>query len=340
MSARFLKLACLALCLVGAPLLAQEPAVPLASPARDHVSVGVYLASLYDTDAATSSFLADFYVWTNQKSGEGASVDPLDFVVFPGSLRQDLLFQQRKTVNGQEWSLRRYRGTFFHDWNLVNFPFDKHLLSIQLRNSAQESNLVDYVPDVANSGFDQELDIPGWRISGFKISAEDVTYATSFGDPSAIGAHRDPFSWITASVVMKREAFQLFVKLMAGGYLSLAAAMLVCFMVTVQPPVFAGRMVVQISSLFSAIISSRATDSILGRDDQFTLPSLLHVLIYVCIFCGLMITLRSRWLCENGKEVQAKVWERRTSLIIILLFVAANIILITRAALSPVEALQ
>jgi len=194
MFAQLLKLACLASCLVGAPLLAQEPAVPSASSARDQISVGLYLASLYDTDAATSSFLADFYVWTNQRSGENAPVDPLDFMVFPGSLRQDLLFQQRKVVNGQAWSLRRYRGSFFHDWNLVNFPFDKHLLSIQLRNSAQESNLVDYLPDVANSGFDHELDIPGWKISDFKISAEDVTYATSFGDPSAIGQHRDPFS--------------------------------------------------------------------------------------------------------------------------------------------------
>jgi len=54
-----------------------------------------------------------------------------------------------------------------------------------------------------------------------------------------------------AAVVMERDAFWLFLKLISGGYIAFAAAMLACLMKTTQPPVFSGRMVLQISCISS-----------------------------------------------------------------------------------------
>jgi hypothetical protein len=337
---RSLRLTLFAISCCVTSLCGQSTPLPVATPtprtpsnsAIHRVSVGVYLTALYDTDPSTSSFLADFYIWTNQQPG---NFDPLDALVFPGSRRQDTLFQSRRVVDGVEWSLRRFRGAFYHDWDLKDFPFDKHLIKIQFRDGAHESRVVDFVPDLANSAFNQQITLPGWRMSDFTMRAENITYNTTFGNPG--DDQPQTFTWITASVVMQREAFLLFVKLLIGGYLSLGAAMFACLMVTTQPPVFAGRMVLQISSLFSAIINNRATDSVMGRNDQFTLPDLLHILIYMMIFCALVITLRSRWLCEKGMEVQAKFMERRATVILVTLFAIANVILIWRATLSPVQ---
>jgi hypothetical protein len=302
-------------------------------PERSNVSVGIYLVSLYDIAPATSSFLIDFYVWTNQKS---ASFDPLASAVFPGTRQLEVLFQSLREVDGVQWSLRRYRGTFYHDWNLRNFPFDKHELKVQLRDSVHRTREVHYQPDIATSGVDRQFDLPGWRISDFRIAVEDVEYGTTFGDPGADEDSFRVFSWTTATVVMKRDALGLFLKLLTGAYIAFGAAMFACLMKTTQPPVFAGRMGLQISCLFAAIINNRTTDAILGRDDQITLPDMLHILIYFIIFLAMVITLRSRVLCEKGEEERAKNFERRTTAVMVAIFIITNIVLICRAALSPV----
>lgn len=339
------RLVCLLAAILGlaipATLLGQQAlpapgatsAPPKVQPERSNVSVGIYLVSLYDIAPATSSFLIDFYVWTNQKS---AAFDPLASAVFPGTRQLEVLFQSVRDVDGVQWSLRRYRGTFYHDWNLQNFPFDKHQLKVQLRDSVHRVREVYYQPDTDTSGVDRQFDLPGWRISDFRIAVEDVEYGTTFGDPAADEDSYRVFSWTTATVVMKRDALWLFMKLLTGGYIAFGAAMFACLMKTTQPPVFAGRMGLQISCLFAAIINNRTTDAILGRDDQFTLPDMLHLLIYIIIFLAMVITLRSRVLCEKGEEERAKKFERRATMVMVVLFVVTNIIMICRAALSPV----
>jgi len=181
----------------------------------------------------------------------------------------------------------------------------------------------------------REFDLPGWEVSDFQIETEDVRYDTTFGDPSVTSP--ETYRRIVASFVMKREAPALFLKLISGAYIAFAAAMMACLMKTTQPPVFSGRMGLQIACLFAAIINNRSTDASLGRDDLFTLPDLLHILIYAMIFCAMLITLRSRVLVETKREQRAILMERKATIALAVFFVVANIILIWRAAVSPIQ---
>ncbi len=313
---------------------AQNAPAPTAATGqvRD-IDVGVFLASLYDVNPATSSFLAEFYIWTDQRATD---FDPLESMVFPGSKGQELVFKGVREVDGVQWSLRRYRSTFFHDWDLTYFPFDKHQLKFQMREGAHQALSFNFRPDVKQSGMDSHFTVPGWNVSDFHIGMENVTYTTTFGNPT--GAEPEQFSWITATVTMKRTAFLLFTKLMSGAYISLAAALFACLMTTSQPPVLSGRIIVQVNCLFGAILNSRATDAVLGREDQFTLMQLLHVCIYFIIFMTMIITIRSRLLVERKEEEKAVRFERRWTVVLAAAFVVVNIILISVAALSPVEA--
>ncbi len=275
----------------------------------------------------------EFYLWTDSK--EDLGFRPLEKVVFPQSRRHEVLFESSRTVGDVRWNLRRFRGEFLHDWNLSDFPFDKHMLQVPFRDGGLRTGDIKYVLDTENSGMSSTFKLPGWRITDFKLSIAEVTYPTTFGEPGADGPKS--FQRITAAVVMERDAFWLFLKLISGGYIAFAAAMLACLMKTTQPPVFSGRMVLQISCIFAAILNNRATDSSMGREDMFTLPDVLHLFIYFFIFIAMLITLRSRVLCERGQEAAAVVMERRGTVILVAAFVVLNVIMVWRAALSPIQ---
>jgi len=324
--------------------LGQAPPAPSAPSSQvRQIEVGFSLASLYDIDPARSSIGAEFYVWTTQNSPARNSAgiweknfDPLDSFVFLDSKEQQVVFKAHRETNGVQWNLRRYRATFSNDWNLAFFPFDKHEVKFQMREGVDLGQGFVLVPDLRNSGVNPRLIVPGWNISGFKIALEDVTFPTTFGNPA--GQTPENFSWLTASVVMKRSAFLMFTRLMSGAYVSLAAALFVSLLKTNQLPQVSARIIVQINCLFGAILSSRAMDAVLGREEQFTLTQFLHVIVYFMIFASMAITIRSRLLVERNEEARAVAFERGWTLKLAIVFIALNVILITIAALSPVEA--
>jgi hypothetical protein len=102
-----------------------------------------------------------------------------------------------------------------------------------------------------------------------------------------------------------------------------------------QPPIFAGRMGLQIACLFAVIINHRSTNSGVGRGDVFCLLDTLHLIIYALIFAAIFITLRWRMLNDRGAEKQAIRWERRMTLVLAALFAAANLLFIPAAIFTP-----
>jgi hypothetical protein len=94
---------------------------------------------------------------------------------------------------------------------------------------------------------------------------------------------------------------------------------------TNHPPVFAGRIGLQIACLLAAVINHRAIGDATGQKDVFMLPDTLQLLTYLLIFASLLLTLRSRNLNERNQEARAIREERRISLFLALLFLVLNI---------------
>jgi hypothetical protein len=333
-----------AICCWAASVLAADPAssttgttpAPASSIAPpEKVSIGIYLTALFDLDPASQSFDADFILWTDRPATGANQENPLDNIVFPGSRQVQVLFQSTRVVDGVQWCLRRYHARFFYDWNLGNFPFDRHRILLAMRDHSNDGRRITYVPDIKNSGVSDNIDLPGWRVEDFNIETTEVEYRTTFGRPGASEHYSSP--WVKTTVVLHRNASSVFIKLMTGAYIAFGAAMLACFMKLDHPPVFSGRMVLLISCLFATIVNNRATDSAMGREEIFTLPDLLHVLIYISIFAAMVVTLRARVLCERGQLVMATHMERRVTLGIVALFAVANVILIWRAAIMSIH---
>jgi hypothetical protein len=324
-------------CLAGLGLMANTPsamgqtAEPMRSPVPDQTTVGIYLTALHEIDPSRDLFLADFYVWTMSAAN---APDPLAKLIVVRARSQTVLYEFHHEFGNQLWSLRKYRCEVINDWDLGNFPFDAHVIAIAVIPYSDE-----YTPPVCqldekNSGMAKHIAPHGWQISNMKIFNQHVAYGSNFGDPDSPTPYES--NEVTASVLLSRKPWRLFLKLMTGAYLTGGAALLGCYMKTNHPPVFAGRMGLQIACLFSAIINHREITNATGQKDVFMLPDALQLLTYVLIFASLLLTLRSRNLNERNQEARAIREERRISLALALLFLVLNVTFVYAAwATSP-----
>jgi hypothetical protein len=324
-------IACLIVLLAVARLAGQpasSPSQPTGQP-QGSATVGIYVSAITDIDTNRDSFVAEFYVWSSSAAN---APDPLATISVARARSQSVLYQWKEKLGDQLWSLRKYRCEIFNNWAVGNFPFDRHVLAIAVIPNSDEYAQPVYTVDEKNSGMGNNLALNSWRTENFRIFTQDVVYGSNFGDPHATDAYQ--YRAVTASLLLTRRPWRLFFKLMTGAYLAAGAALLGCFMKADQPPVFSGRMGVQIASLFAAIINHREIGGVLGQRGNFTQLDLLQIAIYLVIFMSLVLTLRSRSITERNEQSRAIRMERRMSLALAILLLALNITVVVGALVA------
>jgi uncharacterized MnhB-related membrane protein len=220
------------------------------------------------------------------------------------------------------WSLRKYRCEFLNDWKLTNFPLDKHVLAIAVILNSDEFAPPKFQLDEKNSGMAKQIAPHGWTVSNFRISSQTVAYGSNFGDPDTASPY--VYNAVSATFLLTRRPWRLLFKLMSGAYLAAVAALVGCYMKTEHPPIFSGRMGLQIGCLFAAIVNHREMGGAIGQKAMFLLPDALQLLTYILIFVSLLLTIRSRSLNERNQQMRAIREERRMSLCLALLFIILN----------------
>jgi len=145
------------------PLAASHQAAPPLAQAGgpEQVRMGAYLTGLGDFDPAKKSFSAAFWAWS---VGPADRVKSLDQLEFPNAIKVESPNAVQETTAQGIWSQRKIVGSFRHGWDLRRFPFDRQLLRIEMEEAERDTASLVYVPDTANSSFDPEVNLSGWRI--------------------------------------------------------------------------------------------------------------------------------------------------------------------------------
>lgn len=314
--------------LAGQPAPQPPQATGMGQPAAN-VTVGIYISAVADIDTNRDSFVADFYVWSSSPANAS---DPLASVSVARARSQTVLYQWTEKFGDQLWSLRKYRCEISNNWAVWNFPFDRHVLAIAVVPNSDEYAQPVYAVDEKNSGLGTNLGLTGWHTENFRVFTQDVAYGSNFGDPRAAGPYQ--YRAVAASFLLIRQPWGLFFKLMTGAYLAAGAALLGCFMKTDQPPIFSGRMGVQIASLFAAILNHRDIGGVLGQRNNFTRLDLLQIAVYLVIFVSLILTLRSRSAAERNDRARSIRLDRRMSLVLAIIFLVFNIAVVVGALIT------
>jgi len=301
-------------------------------------SVGVYVASLRDFNTANGSFTADFRLWSACPSKELHPLESTQIINVINSRtayertlarkNKSDLFQPKDTVY---WSQREVSATIFQDWNLRNYPFDRHELKIQFEETVKSAAEFIYTPDFNNSKYDENIDLEDWEITNFSIQEFRVPYATTFGDPE-IDIQQSRYSRLVVSIKIQRIGMVSFIKLSIGVYVT-AAIMMLSFLLEYEVTI-STRLSLLVGALFGALVNMQVADSSLGTEGSVTLVGFIHIITILYILAASGIAFYLQILNEGGHQKQALYLDRQVLFqVFTISFVVVNCIAIGYAAI-------
>jgi len=316
--------AALALCALALFFLA---GVYPATAAPEQARMGIYLAGVHGLDFAAGRYSADFWLWSTVTSDRFSPVETAYIVN-----EADKSPEPTQTIRSADrrWDQRRIRADLWADWNVARFPFDRQVLTIAVEESLTPADELAYVADRENSGIDPSMTIPGWRILGWDIAADEHQDATNFGNPEKRGGDRS--SRLVFRLAIERAGLPLFADLTLGAFVSFVVMALSFRMQPMVPPIFGARMVIIVASLFTAITSMRLNSSSFAFPFGAALPVRIHL---VTLGAGCLAALGgvvARHYIESGDEAAALRFDRWA----LPLFVAAYLIVVGTMILDAI----
>ncbi|CAK0779024.1 conserved membrane hypothetical protein [Gammaproteobacteria bacterium] len=270
--------------------------------APDQATLGAYVISIHDLNFAANTFGADFWVWTDY---ENSRLQPLKTLELVNAKSATISLQTTQQKENQTWSQQKIQGTFRHSWDMSNFPFERHTLSIIMEEAQDDINHFRYVDDAKNDGYAKDIVIDGFAIRKMTVENTQRDYNSNFGDPSA--PPKSSYSQIRINIELERVSRILFIKLHTALYVSFLITAF-CFPLLPQiqktPQLVNAALSAMVGSLFAAVINLRAADTVIGRSEALTLVDRLHFITFLYFIvlggCAMMILVtRERWNIGN-----------------------------------------
>lgn len=159
---------------------------PVASPppGAQQVKIGFFPVAIYDLDQASNTFYADAYVWLRWTG----DIDPSSTIEFTnmveewGKLLEPLMEKPKELPDGSQYQQFRLEGRFVQPFSLADYPLDRHSLSIRVEDTSNGAKQLAFVIDQESSGVDQKLEIPGWKLQGWRGETLEHAYGSNFGE--------------------------------------------------------------------------------------------------------------------------------------------------------------
>ena len=302
-------------------MLAQSDTVPT------NCQVGIYLRSLHSFDPNADTFGGDLWLWSVCPSDEDQPLHTMEFV------NADDTAILLDVPGNPFWANRNVDGTFRYDWDERDFPFDRHTLTIELEEGVDDVRKFIYEPDLANSGVDPTLELPGgWQITGWSLTGGSNVYPTTFGDPELSSGGSSEYSRLTLSVDLARNDLSGFFKMTAVVYAAFIFSLVTYLMQMDASSGIGPRVSLLAIALFSAAVNLINASNALGTSSGLTLVDWIHIIVLIYILIAAAVTVISRLLLDRGWSVaDVTQLNYRLGAVAVISFVAINISLVRQA---------
>ncbi|MBS1490044.1 MAG: hypothetical protein JSS93_05925 [Bacteroidetes bacterium] len=290
----------------------------------DTVRVGTYVMSVHDINFHDQEYTARLWLWfiyANKNFDFGKQLD------ITNAKSIDQTQQLEDSLEGKQWSMLKMKCTMKENWSVLDFPFDKQHLKIQIENTLFDKKQLIFKPDVEASKFDSDETLAGWNIKNFKVSVIDNFYETGFGD-NRKGHSNQTFSAFLIEMDIDRNAWGLFLKIFIGMYIAFMISM-VSF--APHPGELEPRFGLPVGGLFAAVGNKYIIDSILPESASFTLVDSLHAITFFTIFMILLASAICLKLHDRGRAEAAIKFNRWGARIIAIAYTLVNVILVLLA---------
>jgi hypothetical protein len=309
-----------------------SPTVAQDRPGPERCRVGAYVTSINALDPGVDTFRADLWLWS---VCQNANRRPLETMEFVNADEVETQLEASETREAVTWSSRKVRGTFRHDWDERNFPFDRHTLAIVLEEGVEDARRFVYEADTVNSTADPALQIPGWQLTEFGLSPALARYDTTFGDPDLPPGTTSEYSRLTVGMRIERADLSGFFNLTAIVYAAFVLSLVTYVMHLESTTAVSHRLGLLAGALFATAVNLVTASTALGSAGGLTLVDKIHILVLAYILVAAVVTVVLRVLVERGwPEAAIARLNYRVGAISAIVFVAINAVLIAAAAQS------
>lgn len=286
--------------------------------------MGAYITSLSQVDTAAGTFRADFWMWSICPSTD---LEPLKTIEFVNGVSVTGSLDSTLQRGDQWWATRKFSGVFRQDFSLRNYPFDEQPLLIEIEEGVLDTRDLLYVADGPNSGMNPAIELAGWMLRNFKVSAGINAHPTTFGDPSLPGGV-SRYAALKMEVGVERNHFANFVKATFPLYIAALLALISLL-------IFDGRMGLLGATMFSVVLSFVSVERTIGQHDGVYLLDKLHLATLGLIMAATAWGVPSlRILMKDPLDPVQKRRDMVAAGALCAVYVLANILLVTLAAIG------
>jgi hypothetical protein len=316
-----LPVLCGLVAIAGFASAAEEEAKP------GEVRVGAYVNSLSDLNSTQHTFAADFWLWFVHP--RAVDLKPLKTVEPDNARDYRPSLETTEDYGPERYHAAKVRGVFNHVWDVRNFPFDRHRLTVVLSEAQLEADRVRYVADIANTAFNPALVVEGWAVEKVAISTGVHAYRSNFGVPGKGGGSR--YATTTISIYIRREAGGLFLKLHAAVYIIFLVSLVTFLMDSSKDGFFSARVGLISGMILATVVNSHRVAATLGGNHSLTLPDNIHIVTLLALLFALLVSLAARRLHNRGLAARARLLDRIAAPICLTAYVAVNLLLVDLA---------
>ena len=279
---------------------------------KEVVNVGIYILSVGNLDTTSSRYTVDFFL---NFICETEGCDPRGFDLINAGSGPEIEDQTDESDIGKAFYYR-VRATMRTNLDLRDFPFDEHVLEIEIEDKNKTDDEFIYIADPEQSGIDSAVYVSGWDLEP-SITGEVNSHNYDI--------YKENYSRARFYIRITHPWFSSFMKGLFAAIVIVGVGMLSFLM---NPTEAKDRIALTSGTLASAIFYHMTLTSSIPPVGYLTYADRFMILQYIFITASLGIAI-GLFLMESTSDGEQKMQQlhRATRWVIPLLWVISMVVL-------------
>lgn len=291
------------------------------------IPLGIWISSIGKFNFPDNTFRTTFWIWAELPKGEEKLFTQLDFV---NAENHSFLNTSTMQESGGIVTYQKVAGTFRNEWNLKNYPFDRHKLSICI-DACETMDQLRLTANTEASGFDPEINargndeldgVNGWKITGFRILS---SHKNNSGSPDKNLNTAASCSSVIAEIEIHRCSYAVFWKMTAAAFAAMILVIITYFLPIEGPENMSPYFATFVGAVFAIVINLKSANSELGTSSGMTLIDKIHLEALAYVMLAAVVTLLGRLRIAAGIPAATINYQRAMIALISIVFMAASI---------------
>ena len=217
-------------------------------------------------------------------------------------------------------------------WSVANYPFDRQKIRIIIESTYADARSIRFIPDLEETDVTDDLSLVGWTIEGISATTSEVSYHSTFGDPSLGRAERSSYPRAIFEISIRRNGWRLFFSTFIGFVLSLSLAGIVlannAFRKVNDVIEIGGQVGIGTGAVFSVVGSGYIMQNGLPPTTEFSLADAFLITSFTVTFITMISVFATHALKKRGHSEAALTLGRIlfAGYVIVCLFVVYRVV--------------